>query len=66
MPEKPSPAEFIAAMFANGPIKGGCDDCDAYQELGPSELNGDGNGVIHMITRHDDTCPFLRALEDKG
>jgi hypothetical protein len=35
-------------------IPGGCDDCDAYQEL-----TTDGSGVYMLAIRHDNTCPWL-------
>ena len=40
------------------PIHGGCDDCDAYQEM-----TTDGAGVYVVTVRHDASCPWLRAHE---
>jgi len=37
-------------------IPGGCDDCDAYQEM-----TTDGAGVYVLTVFHDDTCPWLNA-----
>lgn len=39
-------------------IPGGCDDCDAYQEM-----TTDGGGVYVVTVRHDASCPWLRAHE---
>jgi hypothetical protein len=35
-------------------IPGGCDDCDAYQQL-----TTDGSGIYVLAVRHDATCPWL-------
>jgi hypothetical protein len=32
-------------------IPGGCDDCDAYQEMTKQ------HGIYVMTVHHDDTCP---------
>lgn len=38
-------------------IPGGCDDCDAWQEM--TQQYG-----IHVITvHHDDTCPTWRQIQ---
>lgn len=45
----------IADMFAQLAglrIPGGCDDCDAYQEV------RECGGVHTIVVRHDDTCPW--------
>ena len=34
-------------------IRGGCDDCDAYQEVEPVRV---GVWIIHI--HHDDWCPW--------
>ena len=46
--------QLIAAAL----IPGGCDDCDAYQTVDPSE--GD---VIRLTVHHDDTCPWWRIRQ---
>lgn len=38
---------------------GGCEDCDAYQEV----ESGGSPGVFVMRIYHDDTCPFLKRHE---
>lgn len=50
------------AAFGLGPlglpigerIKGGCDDCRAYQRLEPER-----DGIYMLRIYHDDTCPVL-------
>ena len=37
-------------------VPGGCDDCDAYQEVREEQP-----GITIITVRHDDTCPvYLR------
>ena len=44
------------------PNSGDCPDCAADTELVP---NPDDPGVWHLNIRHDDTCPFFRAIQRK-
>lgn len=37
-------------------LPGGCDDCNAYQEVDRMD-----NGIFRLAVHHDDTCPFWRA-----
>lgn len=46
----------IEALFA-GRIPGGCDDCDAYQELTAASP-----GVYVLAIRHDPSCPYLQGV----
>lgn len=46
----------LFAHVGDGPIPGGCDQCDAYQTLEKSTT-----GVIVMTVHHDEWCPFLRS-----
>jgi len=47
-----------------GEHPGGCDDCDAYQDLRFDA----GIGVWWCTVHHDDTCPWWRARRpaDRG
>ena len=54
-------AEPVLDALLGGRIPGGCDDCDAYQEL-----STDGSGIYVLAIRHDDTCPWLQARERKA
>jgi hypothetical protein len=42
-------------------IPGGCDDCDAYQTVGPVTA-----GVWGLTVHHDDDCPFLHRTRTRG
>lgn len=54
-----SPDRFRALDALTGRrIRGGCDDCDAYQEM-----TTDGAGVYVVTVRHDPTCPYLAQME---
>lgn len=44
--------------FVNKRVAGGCDDCDAYQEI-----TTDGSGIYVLAIYHDATCPYLNARE---
>jgi hypothetical protein len=37
-------------------IPGGCDDCDAYQEMTKQ------HGIYVMTVHHDDTCPTWQQI----
>jgi hypothetical protein len=37
-------------------IPGGCDDCDAYQEMTKQ------HGIYVMTVNHDDTCPTWQQI----
>jgi hypothetical protein len=41
-------------------IPGGCDDCDAYQQL-----TTDGSGIYLLEVFHDDSCPYLSRIEGR-
>lgn len=41
-------------------VPGGCDDCDAYQTVTVDR------GVACITVHHDETCPWLAALERDG
>jgi hypothetical protein len=38
-------------------LPGGCDDCDAYQEIAEP-----APGVYVVTVRHDSTCPYPKGL----
>lgn len=42
-------------------VPGGCEDCDAYQEV--TAVNP---GVWSITVHHDDDCPFLAAYEGRA
>ena len=42
-------------------IPGGCDSCDAYQEVRPDEIPG----VWHIDVSHDDWCPVIANREQR-
>lgn len=39
-------------------IPGGCDDCNAS-----TDLTDHGDGITHLVVRHDDTCPWFAAYQ---
>jgi hypothetical protein len=50
------PSATLDAMTGR-PLPGGCDDCDAVQELAQVE-----RGVYVLQIRHDVTCPEYRRI----
>lgn len=50
---------FFKALPRDVRIRGGCDDCNAYQVL------DDSNAPIYLLrVYHDETCPFLRTRRE--
>lgn len=49
----------LFAALDGAQIPGGCDHCNADQV--PSV---DAVGILHLTIRHDDDCPWLRALPE--
>lgn len=47
----------LAAVIGDQRVRGGCDDCDAYQTM--TKLDG----IFHITVHHDDYCPWLAARE---
>lgn len=59
-----SPGQARAARML-GPldgkrVPGGCEYCDAYQEVAAVEA-----GAWSITVRHDDDCPFLAEIEGR-
>ena len=42
------------------PRPGGCDDCNAFFAF---RKDDELPSVWHMVVRHDDRCPFMRAQQ---
>ncbi len=56
-PNSSSARPFLASLDG-ARIRGGCDDCDAYQTIDATQA------PLFMLTvHHDDTCPWLAAKE---
>lgn len=54
-----APSDDLKAVFASMEgqrIPGGCDHCDAYQEMKVDDL-----GIFYVYVCHDDWCAFLQA-----
>lgn len=49
-------AEVLAAMIGIR-FRGGCDDCDAWQEMRRD------HGIYVMTVHHDDTCPTWQQIQ---
>lgn len=47
--------EEVAAQFGGQRIQGGCDSCDAYQEIAKDP---DHPGIFHLTVYHDPECPL--------
>ena len=52
---------LTAMTEADGNHPGGCDECNAEQAM-----KRDEHGIYHLLTYHDDACPFLRAYEERS
>ena len=50
------PLSLLDALLGQR-ITGGCEDCDAYQDVTRVD------GVYHVTIAHDATCPWLAARE---
>ena len=46
----------IFQAFAGHRIPGGCDDCDAYQEMTQQD------GIYVLTVHHDDTCSTWQQI----
>lgn len=53
--------EAMLSPLIGQQIPGGCDDCDAYQEVQQSHP-----GIFLLTVVHDDTCPFYIAWSNRG
>jgi hypothetical protein len=53
-----SAIDDLFSDFANEPIPGGCDKCEAYQTMKADVVH---EGIYYLAVHHDDGCPFLRA-----
>lgn len=60
-PRRRTCLDDLAAAIGDQRIRGGCDDCDAYQTM--SERSA---GVFSVTVHHDESCPWLatRAHEE--
>jgi hypothetical protein len=59
---KPTVTEVFAALDG-ACIPGGCDSCDAYQQV---VAHADGlPNVTHIKITHDDWCPTYRRLTNQ-
>lgn len=54
------PLANIFGPLEGGRIEGGCEACNAYQEVIPIEA-----GVWSLAVFHDDDCPFLAKVENR-
>jgi hypothetical protein len=58
MTDEPNPTrqmlDEIASNLAGQRIDGGCDSCNAYQEMTKDPKNP---GIYHIVIFHDDWCP---------
>ncbi len=52
------PLGELFGSIAGHRIDGGCDDCRAFRTL--TEVMP---GVWKLLIHHDDTCPYLRAID---
>jgi hypothetical protein len=60
---KPTVTEVFAALDG-ACISGGCDSCDAYQQV---VAHADGlPNVTRIKITHDDWCPTYRRMTDHG
>jgi hypothetical protein len=51
------PVSVMITALDGARIPGGCDHCDAYQDI---TANACGHRGVHLLTiRHDDDCPEL-------
>jgi hypothetical protein len=57
-PAQQDPASAMITALDGARIPGGCEDCDAYQDV---TANADGPGLHKITVRHDDWCPWLAA-----
>jgi hypothetical protein len=46
----------LLEQMAGQRIPGGCDDCDAYQEMTKQD------GIYVLTVHHDDTCPTWQQI----
>jgi hypothetical protein len=51
------PSAALDLMADLGRIPGGCEDCDAYQTVEPTEP-----GVYKLTVHHDASCPHYRQI----
>jgi hypothetical protein len=52
----------IARLLKGQKVLGGCFDCDAYQTIDEDPVH---LGVWHINIHHDDSCPYLKGLEER-
>jgi len=53
------PVDDLMIQFIGSQVPGGCDDCEAHQEV---ESDLDHPGIWNVSTVHDITCPTYRRM----
>lgn len=54
------PNLFPPGITVRGIVDGGCEDCNAYQDL---TVKAPKTWILEVV--HNEGCPFLKVLKDK-